>query len=128
MTRRTGIALAALVVGYLGLYVALNFWLPQEWVTGQLLWFGLLSLILLAASKPITALASWAGLTVGVMLGELIGGALYRSAMDEFQRNPQDHTHLPFHYGWLIAIGSFLVGVIGGYLGERRLSRSSPAN
>lgn len=118
---------ALLLLCYLAPYMVLVGVLPHEWVTRQVLWFAILSFLILAAAKPITAVASWVGLCVGVVLGAFVGDALYARALEEFNRNPDAHTHLPFHYGWAMAIVGFLVGTIAGFLVERRRRPQLPS-
>lgn len=120
MSGRTRLTLGVVVGGYIALFLATGALLAHEWVTRQMAWFAVLSLLLLAGSRPSAAMTSWLGLAVGVVAGELIGGALYDRALEEFNRDPQAHSHLPFHYGWIIAAGCFAVGAVVGLILERR--------
>lgn len=90
-------------VGYLG---------TANWVGHNLVFFAVVSLIVVWRTGWRGLAWSLGGLLAGVVLGDVVGDPVYQSQLDELARQRLDPTYRqdwePHHFGWAIASLVFL--------------------
>lgn len=97
-----------------------------SWTARRIYIFAIIPLCLVAFNKLKAAIISAVGYPLGVLFGEIIGGLLYEASViqHELWAIESDYVQqsMPYHYGWLICITTFVLITIMGLIIERRLN------